>query len=581
MNFSQTLNGFIARLDCTASELCTAAGLSPATISRYRAGERVPDVQSATFSALCDAIANLSQQRAAERRSRHNRCGRRSYPARRSLPPAPSQLGEHLDTLIRVLQLPVARICQATNYDASTLSRFRSGARQPADPAQFAASVARFAVGQARDAASRGVLATLLGCSVQSLEDNAAACALLQGWLLGADQGQQASVCAFLEKLDGFDLNEYIRAIHFDEIKVPTIPFQLPTARTYTGLSEMMTSELDFLKATVLSKSQAPVIMYSDMPMEEMAKDPEFPKKWMYGMALMLKKGLQLYQIHNLDRSFDDMMLGLESWIPMYMTGQIAPYYLKGVQNNVFSHLLKVSGAAALAGEAIVGQHSAGRYTLTKQRDDIAYYTRRAEALLAQAQPLMEIYRAERAAALQAFLLADAQTPGPWAHICASLPLYTFEPDVLQAFLAKRALAPEAAAQILDHAAAQRVLIERQLAHGAVTDTVPLLSPEEFVKAPMLLALSGLFYETDIPYTYEEYQMHLAQTERFAAAHPGYTLRQSSRLPFRNLQILLRPGQWAMVSKHKSPAIHFVIRHPKLRAAMEQFAPPIYEDDSE
>ena len=52
MNFSQTLNGFIARLDCTASELCTAAGLSPATISRYRAGERVPDVQSATFSAL-------------------------------------------------------------------------------------------------------------------------------------------------------------------------------------------------------------------------------------------------------------------------------------------------------------------------------------------------------------------------------------------------------------------------------------------------------------------------------------------------------------------------------------------------
>lgn len=181
----------------------------------------------------------------------------------------------------------------------------------------------------------------------------------------------------------------------------------------------------------------------------------------------------------------------------------------------------------------------------------------------------------------RAFLLADAQTPGLWAHICASLPLYTFEPDVLQAFLAKRALAPEAAAQILDHAAAQRVLIERQLAHGAVTDTVLLLSPEEFAKAPMLLALSGLFYETDIPYTYEEYQMHLAQTERFAAAHPATRCGKAVACPSAILQILLRPGQWAMVSKHKSPAIHFVIRHPKLRAAMEQFAPPIYEDDSE
>ena len=104
-------------------------------------------------------------------------------------------------------------------------------------------------------------------------------------------------------------------------------------------LQEMMESELDFLKATVLSKSTAPVIMYSDMPIKEMAKDPEFPKKWMFGLAMMLKKGLHLNMIHNIDRPFAEMMLGLESWIPMYMTGQISPYYLKGVQNNVFLHL--------------------------------------------------------------------------------------------------------------------------------------------------------------------------------------------------------------------------------------------------
>lgn len=39
-----------------------------------------------------------------------------------------------------------------------------------------------------------------------------------------------------------------------------------------------MEGEIDFLKATVLSRSMEPVIMYSDMPMEEMSKDPEFPK---------------------------------------------------------------------------------------------------------------------------------------------------------------------------------------------------------------------------------------------------------------------------------------------------------------
>ena len=163
-------------------------------------------------------------------------------------------------------------------------------------------------------------------------------------------------------------MNEYIKAIHFDELKVPSVPFQFSTSKTYTGIKEMMESELDFLKATVLSKSTESVIMYSDMPMEEMSKDSEFPKKWMFGMAMMLKKGLHLNMIHNIDRSLSEMMLGLESWIPMYMTGQVSPYYLKNVQNNVFLHFLKVSGTAALSGEAIVGCHSDGRYYLTKNK---------------------------------------------------------------------------------------------------------------------------------------------------------------------------------------------------------------------
>ena len=87
------------------------------------------------------------------------------------------------------------------------------------------------------------------------------------------------------------------------------------------------------------------------------------------------------------------MMLGLESHIPMYMTGQISPYYLKNAQNNVFLHFLKVSGSAALSGEAIAGHHAEGRYHLTSVKSDVEYYTRRANDLLRCAKPLMDIYR--------------------------------------------------------------------------------------------------------------------------------------------------------------------------------------------
>ena len=115
------------------------------------------------------------------------------------------------------------------------------------------------------------------------------------------------------------------------------------------------------------------------------------------------------------------------------------------------------------------------------------------------------------------------------------------------------------------------------LAAGSIEDEVPTFSPDEFAQTPPVLELSGAFCETDIPYTAEEYAAHLAQTEAFAAQNENYTLKQSENHAFRNLQILIHQGQWAMVSKGKAPAIHFVIRHPKLRGAIEDFIPPITE----
>ena len=87
-----------------------------------------------------------------------------------------------------------------------------------------------------------------------------------------------------------------------------------------------------------------------------------------------------------------------------------------------------------------------------------------------------------------------------------------------------------------------------------------------------------MFYGKDVPYTYEAYLAHLAQTEAFAAGHPRYELEFTGGGAFRNLQICIHEGQWAMVSKERSPAIHFVIRHPKLRAAIERFVPPVVEE---
>ena len=46
---------------------------------------------------------------------------------------------------------------------------------------------------------------------------------------------------------------------------------------------------------------------------------------------------------------------------------------------------------------------------------------------------------------------------------------------------------------------------------------------------------------------------------------------------FRNITIRACHGRWVIVSKAKAPAIHFVIRHPRLMDAIERFSPPVVE----
>ena len=580
MKFSEKLNDYIEQLSCTGKDICNLSGISAASFSRYRNGERVPELGTKSFENLCCALAQISAQKGKLQITAD--AVKKAFVSCDDFVSTDKELlRKHFNTLLSALNVNLTQLCQYTNYDASAIFRIRNGSRKPGDAERFASAVASFVTRTMQMPSEIAAVAELIGCDIDEIYDLSVRYAKIKSWLLKqpVQKAESNSVSKFLSKLDDFDLNEYIKVIKFDELKVPSVPFQIPSSKTYFGIKEMMESELDFLKSTVLSKSSAPVIMYSDMPMKEMAKDPEFPKKWMFGMAMMLKKGLHLHQIHNLDRSFDEMMLGLESWIPMYMTGQISPYYFKNAPNDVFLHFLKVSGIAALSGEAVAGYHADGKYYLTKVKREVEYYRKRAEEMLKNAYPLMEIYRSERKNELNAFLLADIKTAGKRRSILSSLPLYTISSKLLDRILTRNNINAELKEKIKEYAKTQRQRMKIILENERIEDEIPDFVQENFTKSPPMLELSGIFCEEDIPYNEEEYTAHLKESMVFAEQNPNYTLKCSTAHAFHNLKIIIHEGQWVMVSKGKTPAIHFVIRHPKLRSAIECFIPPITEDE--
>ena len=570
MTFDEQLNAYIALLGCTAKELSDASGLSPSVISRYRAGSRAPEPDSDSLRSLVGGIVRLAEDKGFSELT--EAAVAQTLAATLSGPDFPYEsLQKNLDALLSALSVNVADFARHLNYDTSYISRIRNGQRHPGDPEKFATEVARYVVRKYTDEKDLNVIAHLTGCDAGELSNHSACLDKLVSWLTSGGL-QKDLILPFLNKVDEFDLNEFIRSIQFDKLKVPTVPFQLPASKNYYGLAEMRQAEIDFFKAVILSKSQEPLIMMDDTPMADKTEGTDFKKKFIFAVALALKKGMHIRFIHNLNRPFEEMMMGLEGWVPMYMTGQIDPYYLKGVHNAVFGHLLYSGGTAALEGECIMGHHENGKMYLTNNKTETAYYRRRAEDLLGKASPLMEIYRSDAENRYVSFLQTEAETPGSRRSILSAPPAFTISEELLERMLSRADLTEGEREKIRAYVLLQRNQMETLLESNTVHDDFPLVSQEEFEAYPMSLSLAGLFLEKDIQYTYEDYLLHIEQTKAYADGHPNYHINGSGSHMFRNIQIRILEGKWAVVSKNKAPVIHFVIRHPKLLEAIENFA---------
>ena len=575
MTFSEQLNKYIKQIECSSKDLVIFSGLTSSVISRYRRGERTPSLKSKQLEQLTDGLYKLSVTK------EMNITKEEIYTALSDTLNDISidfeQLSKNFNNLVTTLNINVAELSRLSSYDASFLSRIRTGNGNPSHPKDFATTVCNFIMKKYTSDDDKKAVALLINSSLEELENDLNYFNKLFNWFTTNSTPSHNYIDDFLTNLDKFDLNEYIKAIHFDEMKVPFVPFYKTISKTYYGIEEMKKGELDFFKATVLSKNSEPIFMCSDMPMEDMAQDVEFGKKWMFAIAMTLKKGFHLNIIHNLDRPFNEMMLGLESWIPIYMTGQVSPYYFKGLQDNIYCHFNYVSGTVALFGECINGYHNKGKYTLTTNKNDISYYKTKSKILLNKATPLMEIYKKENKNLYSSFITASINVRGNRRRILSSLPIHTISDELLMKILKRNKVSNEDIKNIQFSIQEQKEIIDNTLQTDIFEDEIVEISKEEFIKSPLSLFLADSFFETEIYYTYEDYLEHLKLTKEYFENNTNYKLTFNNHHIFKNIQILILEEHWVMISKNKNPSIHFVIHHPKLRNAIENFIPPVVE----
>ena len=575
MNFKEVLNEYLKELNCSSKKLSNESGLSESVISRYRSGERTPVKNSEQLNKLTKALFNIAKDN-----------GKNKYTFDKIVSDFNSVLtsddfdyttfSNNLNTLITSLNINTHEMSKYIVFDASHISRIRYGKAKPSNPVEFSNKICSYILNRYKNPDDINNLMMIIGCKKSDLS-NEKIYSTLFNWLTSEIVPVKNQISDFLHHLDSFNLDDYIKVIKFDELKVPSIPFYKAKTKHYYGIEEMKQGELNFFKGTVLSKSKEDIFMCSDMPMEDMAKDIDFGKKWMFAIAMCLKKGHHLNIIHNLDRPFNEMMLGLESWIPIYMTGQISPYYLSNLKNNVYNHLNYVSAAAALSGECINGFHNKGMYYLTTNKNEIEYYKEKSDLLLKKAKPLMEIYRENNIKEYHLFLKKDENIECDRTRYISSLPLFTISDELLIKILKRNKLTKEEINKIIKYKNNEFKYMNSILKKNKVFDYIYVIKEDEFISDTPSLSLNNLFIDKIINYTYKEYIEHLKLTNEYAKNNKNYNILTEKDKTFKNITITILKNNHVIISKNSNPTIHFVIRHPKLVAAIESFNPLVKE----
>lgn len=575
MNFKEVLNEYLKELNCSSKKLSNESGLSESVISRYRSGERTPLKNSEQLNKLTKALFNIAKD-----------SGKNKYTFDKIVSDFNITLASdnfdyttfsnNLNTLITSLNINTHEMSKYIVFDASHISRIRYGKAKPSNPVEFSNKICSYILNRYKNPDDINNLMMIIGCKKSDLS-NEKIYSTLFNWLTSEIVPVKNQISDFLHHLDSFNLDDYIKVIKFDKLKVPSIPFYKTKTKHYYGIEEMKQGELNFFKGTVLSKSKEDIFMCSDMPMEDMAKDIDFGKKWMFAIAMCLKKGHHLNIIHNLDRPFNEMMLGLESWIPIYMTGQISPYYLSNLKNNIYNHLNYVSVAAALSGECINGFHNKGMYYLTTNKNEIEYYKEKSDLLLKKAKPLMEIYRENNIKEYHLFLKKDENIECDRTRYISSLPLFTINDELLIKILKRNKLTKEEINKIIKYKNNEFKYMNSILKKNKVFDYIYVIKEDEFISDTPSLLLNNLFIDKTINYTYKEYIEHLKLTNEYAKNNKNYNILTEEDKTFKNITITILKNNHVIISKNSNPTIHFVIRHPKLVAAIESFNPLVKE----
>ena len=416
MAFATVLDGFCVTLKCSNSEIARRCGMSSSTLSRYRNGRRIPNVDSGAIDELARGISSLARECGIMDMSSQEEVGRALKASLSQGHPLGMGFAARLDSLMQLLGIRNMEIAKLLGLDSSYISRIRHGERTPSDKDGVAEAAAQLAAARCMEQDVLEQVLNLLGVgdtfmhpNVEDMDSFGRLSQAIKGWLLGS-KVTDADVEALLNLFADIDQGYYewvLRRAVSPSSSTMCASLMSPAMQFYRGDGFMWKAELGFL-AHALECGAHSVTISSDMPALETVLPDVAIEEYQEAVADLARNGCNITIIQSVDRPLSESIRAMRMWIPLYMTGNVTPLYLSGMTSKLLCHTNSVCECCAMASEAVRGHEDDGQYFISTRAEDIAYYQKKMNYIEEKASVMLEVYRGDDAEGMAKFKRDEA-----------------------------------------------------------------------------------------------------------------------------------------------------------------------------
>ena len=323
---------------------------------------------------------------------------------------------DRFDFLMKLTNTQNTALARALNFDASYISRIRSGKRglPPSEP--FIEPAAAYFARHIREEYQKAAVLNELRLHRAWPSDERAAAALLAAWLSSepSENPVERVIAAMREGAPRMGASE--------EVYSAASGSKAETA-LYYGNEGKRGGVIAFLSALCESGEPHTLLLTSDEDMAWLFEDAAFAGTWASLMGRLIQSGSRVRIIHSVSRDANEMWEAVQKWLPLYMSGAIEPYYYPRLRDGVYRRTLFIaSGHSALCAASVQGQAGEELNLLLTDETAVKSLEEEFSAYLALCRPLMEIARPKDGAELAALLRTFADAPG---KLTAAFPEHT------------------------------------------------------------------------------------------------------------------------------------------------------------